>query len=392
MALHLARSDIEGIFDPDFGPDPKFNFDRAMAGLRYANPEHTRLHLEYMHRVIWPFMATLRRVLVGQRDMTTYTVIGRFAVGDTDYRDDGSVRLGFGHIYFSSFPGSGKTLIAKIPALITGGTASRFQGMAGTLPQDYTGNRIIDMDHEGRRVFRIVKGPAFSQVQLLDEFFRSDPRTQSGALQALGEGLITIAGETYEVDSFALITGNPIESKGVYPASEAFLDRIMFKIVGRRFSAEEYSEIILRTERFPQIKFKIICDMARVKEIQKFFFEHVFVSPGIRTLMGRFAEITNDPHGKGYLLDLKEEFKDSIVVSGLSGRGVGHWRGAAKVLAAMRYRNCVMAEDIRKILIPVLRHRMIFTPGVLPSFSADWKCSEQEVADRIIGKLIAEAW
>src|SRR3989338_9207648 len=251
----MRSMDISRFTDPRFGPDPYFEKlkDRASC---------SDMHLKYMFQIVWPLMDTFRKVLVGQRDMTTYLSIGRFAVGDRDFRSDGSVRLGFGHIYFWERPGTGKSLLAKTPSLVLGGTSSRFQGMAGTLPQDYTGNRIIQIDPQTeKKIFELVPGPGFTQMQLLDEFFRSDERTQGAALESLGEGTVTVAGTTYDkhpvtgepISPFAIITGNPIETKGVYPAIRAFLDRIMFTVRGHEFSAHEFAEILRRTNQFHNV-------------------------------------------------------------------------------------------------------------------------------------------
>ncbi|KKU05419.1 MAG: ATPase [Parcubacteria group bacterium GW2011_GWA2_45_30] len=392
----MRSMDISRFTDPRFGPDPYFEKlkDRASC---------SDMHLKYMFQIVWPLMDTFRKVLVGQRDMTTYLSIGRFAVGDRDFRSDGSVRLGFGHIYFWERPGTGKSLLAKTPSLVLGGTSSRFQGMAGTLPQDYTGNRIIQIDPQTeKKIFELVPGPGFTQMQLLDEFFRSDERTQGAALESLGEGTVTVAGTTYDkhpvtgepISPFAIITGNPIETKGVYPAIRAFLDRIMFTVRGHEFSAHEFAEILRRTNQFHNVVFTKVCDMETVREVQEFFHREIYVSERIQEdVLGRFAEITNNPYRFGYLKELADEFGGPIVLGGISGRGVCHWEGAAKILAAFRYRNYVTLDDVRKVLLPILRHRLMFAPNVLRLFTDLWKKRDTvETADAIIHKLIKEAW
>ncbi len=385
-----TMSAVERFIDPDFGPDPYF---KRVAGRAECSEEH----LKHMFRTVWPFLASVRIPLVGQRDMTSYMCIGRFAVGDRDHRQDGSVRYGFGHVYFLERPGTGKSLLAKVPGLVLDADVSRFQGMAGTLPADYTGNRMIQIDEKtGRRIFELVRGPAFTQIKLLDEFFRSDERTQGAALEDLGEGTVTIAGVTYPVDSWALITGNPIETKGVFPAIAAFLDRIMFTIRGQWFTAHDFGEILRRTGKFHQMAFKKICDMKTVKEVQQFFHENIHVSDEIRdNAIGRFAEITNDPQRFGFLKRFTRMFDDQpIILGGLSGRGVCHWEGAAKVLAAMRYRNYVIPADARKVLPNILRLRIRFAPNVLRFFAEELglRGNTTEAADVIIKELIQEAW
>ena len=128
----------------------------------------------------------------------------------------------------------------------------------------------------------------------------------------------------------------------------------------------------------------------------------IYVDPDIRKQMGHFAEISNDPHAFGCLrsfeklLDKDESmnFHESrIIKSGLLGRGIVHWEGAAKAMAAMRYRDYVRREDAQKVLLPILRHRVIFETGVLLSLTYDLGLRDTlETTDAILTQLIREAW
>ena len=183
--MSLSLGSVSRFIDPDFGPDPYFE--------KILNPKPAGdKHIEYMFKIIWPLLASYRKVLVAQRAMTTYTVLSQIAAGerDLDY-------LGAGHILYTDYPGKGKTLLAKIPSMVLGGVFSRFQGANDNLPSDFTGNRILDIDYNGKRFFRFVQGPAFGDFILVDEVNRNPPRTLSSLLEPFGEGTVTNFGETF---------------------------------------------------------------------------------------------------------------------------------------------------------------------------------------------------
>lgn len=368
--------------DPDFGPDPYFDPKKVKCGPK---------HIEYIQRIVWPLIASYRRVLVAQKAMTTYTAIGMFSVGDADLH-----HLGAGHPLYTDTPGKGKSLLAGVPAIVLGGTASRFQGTPENQPTDYLGNRMLDIDEKEKRIFRLVEGPAFADIQLVDEVNRNSPRTQSAFLQAIGEGEITIFKETYSVNPFVIFTMNPIETEGVYPILEALLDRIMFKITGNCFAAKEFADIDDRASNFDVLRrsLKQVCGMDTVHEIREFFHKNIYVAPELKEeRMGHFAEVTNRPHEFGCLKKFSDKFGASIILGGLSGRGFRHWVGASKTMAAFRYREYVTPEDAQKTILPVLRHRLFFAPGAVNFLTEELKLHDSdETIDAVIKTLVREAW
>lgn len=381
MSLSLER--VSQFIDPDFGPDPYFE------KIRNSSPAGDQ-HIEYMFRIIWPLLASYRKVLVAQRAMTTYTVLSQIAVGerDLDY-------LGAGHILYTDYPGKGKTLLAKVPAIVLGGTFKRFQGANDNLPSDFTGNRILDIDENGKRFFRFVQGPAFGDFILADEVNRNPPRTLSSFLEPVGEGTVTNFGETYRVRPYVLFTMNPIETEGTHPLPEALLDRIMFKMTGEWFTRDQFAEILERTDQYTTIRtgLKKICGIETFNGIREFFHTAVHVDSDMRKRMGHFAEVSNDPYRFNYLRSFIERFDGPIIRSGLSGRGINYWEGAARALAALRYRDYVRPEDAKKVLLPILRHRIIFEPGALPFLTHELGLRDTtQTADVIINTLIKEAW
>ena len=383
--MGMNVSDGNKYIDPYFGPDPYFEKLIKTASC-------TKQHLEYMFRILWPLLASYRKVIVAQRAMTTYTALGQVAVGDRDLD-----YLGAGHVLYTDYPGKGKTLLAKIPAIVLGGTFSRFQGAVDAQPSDYTGNRIIDLDQEGKRYFRLIKGPAFADIQLLDEVNRNTPRMLSALLERFGEGKITIFGESHAMRApFGLFTMNPIETEGTFSLPEALLDRIMFKLTGEWFVAHQFAEISERTDDYDHLRgeFKQVCTMSTVHEIREFFHKEIYVDATLRDKrMGHFAEASNDPHRFGYLRKFEKMFGGPVVQSGFSGRGFVHWVGASRAMAAFRYRDHVIPEDALKVLIPLLRHRVNFEKGALRFLTSELRLRDTtETTDIVLKELIKEAW
>ncbi|TSC68932.1 MAG: MoxR-like ATPase [Parcubacteria group bacterium Gr01-1014_66] len=381
--MSVSLEYVNKFIDPDFGPDPYF------AKISKPSPAGDR-HLEYMFRIIWPLLASYRKVLVAQRAMTTYTVLSQIAAGerDLDY-------LGAGHILYTDYPGKGKTLLAKVPAIVFGGKFTRFQGTSDNLPSDFTGNRILDIDENGKRFFRFVQGPAFGDFILVDEVNRNSPKTLSGLHEPFGEGTVTNFGKTYHVRPYGLFTMNPIETEGTYPLPEALLDRIMFKITGEWFTKDQFAEILERTNQYKTIRagLKQVCGIETIHEIREFFHTAIYVDSDVRKRMGHFAEVSNDPYRFNYLRSFTEKFDGPIIRSGLSGRGIIYWEGATRALAGLRYRDYVCAEDAKKVLLPILRHRIIFEPGALLFLTHELGLRDTtETADVIITTLIKEAW
>lgn len=387
--MAVTMSDVSRLVDQDYGLDPYLDTKEIDKNLRYDDWATAKQHLEYMLRIIWPLLYSYRQIVVGQRAMTTYAGLGLIAAGDRDLD-----HLGAGHILYEDFPGKGKTLLAGVPAYVLGGTFSRFQGVPDSLPADYLGYQYPDYDKDGKKTFKFERGPAFADIQLIDEVNRNHPRTLSALLQVFGEGKITRYGTTYKVNPFGLFTDNPIEveGEGTYSIPEALLDRIMFKITGEWFIAKQFAEIDERTSHFDKLRgqLKQVCAIGIIHEIREFFLKNIYIDPELREKrMGRFAEITNDPHRFGYLKSLSDE---PIIRSGLWGRGFVHWVGASKALAAFRYRSFVTPDDALKVLLPVLRHRIVFAKGIIAGLSRKLKLDKNETIDFTLNQLIREAW
>lgn len=358
----------------------------------YFSPEKSHCSEEHVRRMLqgpWPIMHTLKQCIVGQPSYITYTVLGLFGVGD---RDIGYI--GKGHVWLIDYFGKGKTLLAKIPAEIIGATSSRIQGGPDMLPADILGNRIIDFDDSGKRYFRLIVGPAFAAIQLYDEINRFSPRALAALLEVLGEGTITIAGETHKVAPFAILTSNPAETEGVYITPPALDDRIQFQIRGAEFTAEIFTQIMRKTRSFFELKLPKMCDMKDIEETRRFFHETIYVSPEVDSFIGEIIErLNNASKYSPFIRRLEDEIEGRVLHSCLQGRGSVHLEGAARTLAAFRYRDFVTPSDYYKVFLPVVRHRAMFAPNVLPYLMAVWRHRDAlETKDHILNNLLQEVW
>lgn len=365
-----------------------------------------RQHLEYYFKVIWPLISAYRSVIVGQKAMTTYSLLGMFAVGDRDLD-----HISAGHVFLIADPGTGKTLLASVPKKVLRAKATRIQGTADLLPGDYTGGHILQIDPETeRKYFEFIPGPAFGEIQLFDELSRTSPKMQSALLQVLCEGTITVAGKTYAVNPFMIMTGNELESEGTHKPADALMDRVMFQVRATPFSIDERIEIIRRTDKFRQIKLDQVADYAVVEEAREFFHEHVVISPEIQEFIARLSDTLNKADQLGLFEDLRAKFyfgDDEEILNPraaiLEGRGMLHLAGAAKAMAGvLRFRNYVTLADVQKVLLPVIRHRTRFMPGAIEEFREKMrkdlarrfsgKAGRTEMHEYLLGELARRAW
>ncbi len=156
-----------------------------------------------------------------------------------------------GHCLLEGVPGLAKTLMVSSLARILDVAFKRIQFTPDLMPSDITGTNVLDEDAEGKREFRFVEGPIFTNILLADEINRTPPKTQAALLQAMQEREVTVGRTTYQLPDpfFTIATQNPIEQEGTYPLPEAQLDRFMFNIQVGYPTAEEEERILLATTR-----------------------------------------------------------------------------------------------------------------------------------------------
>ncbi len=251
-----------------------------------------------------------------------------------------------GHVLIEDVPGTGKTMLARAVAASLGLSFKRLQCTPDLLPNDITGVSIFD---QRTNEFEFRPGPAFVHVLLADEINRATPRTQSALLECMGEGQVTVDGETHVLNRpfLVLATQNPIEYEGTFPLPEAQLDRFLLKLSVGYPSPKEEGQILRNLQReHPITTIEQVVDGARLMELQHQVWE-VHVDDTVRDYVVRLVYATRD---------------HSDLALGASPRGSLALFKTAQALAALRGRDFVIPDDVKVLAVPTLVHRLIVRP------------------------------
>jgi MoxR-like ATPase len=281
--------------------------------------------------------------------------IGRVIVGHDDIVHGvlTSMFIG-GHCLLEGVPGLGKTLLVRTLAETLSLRFNRIQFTPDLMPSDILGTNMINENAEGRRAFEFQKGPIFTQICLADEINRATPKTQSALLETMQEGTVTVAGVRYELEKpfFVMATQNPIEQEGTYPLPEAQLDRFLFKLVVGYSSRDDLATIVERTTKGVTIVPEKVMDGSEIKQWQRLIRE-VILAAHVQDYIVRLILATH-PNGQ-YALPITNQY----LRWGSSPRGAQTLALAAKVRALLEGRYNVSFEDVRRVYLPALRHRVI---------------------------------
>jgi len=290
-----------------------------------------------------------------QRYSSVKEQIGRVIVGHDDIVHGvlTSMFIG-GHCLLEGVPGLGKTLLVRTLAECLSLHFNRIQFTPDLMPSDILGTNIITENEAGRRVFQFQKGPIFTQICLADEINRATPKTQSALLETMQEGTVTVAGTRYELEKpfFVMATQNPIEQEGTYPLPEAQLDRFLFKLVVGYSSREELATIVDRTTKGVTIKPEKVMDGSEIKQWQKLI-RDVILASHVQDYIVRLV-LSTHPQGP-FALPITNQY----LRWGASPRAAQTLALAAKVRALLEGRYNVSFEDVRRVFLPALRHRVI---------------------------------
>ncbi len=280
----------------------------------------------------------LQKVIVGQDDVIEQIFAAIFTRG---------------HCLLVGVPGLAKTLIVSTLAQILDIRFKRIQFTPDLMPSDITGTNVLEEDETGRRNFRFVEGPIFTNILLADEINRTPPKTQAALLQAMQEREVTVGQSTYPLPDpfFTIATQNPIEQEGTYPLPEAQLDRFMFNIKVDYPSAEEEEQILATTTRTEKVEIRKVLSGKSIVNLQKLV-RSVAVSQYIVQYASRIVRATRPKD------DSAPDFVKELVDWGAGPRAGQFLIQGGKAHAAMDGRFSVAVEDIQKVAEPVLRHRI----------------------------------
>lgn len=259
-----------------------------------------------------------------------------------------------GHALLEGVPGLGKTLLIRTMSEALDLNFSRVQFTPDLMPADILGTNMVVESDDGKRVFEFQKGPIFSQICLADEINRATPKTQSALLETMQEGTITAGGQRFVLDKpfFVMATQNPIEQEGTYPLPEAQLDRFFFKLVVGYSSRDDLATIVRRTTTAEKVDIKKVMDGQEIIQWQQLIREVVLAEH----VQDYLVRLTLGTHPEGpFALPVTNQY----LRWGSSPRGAQTLALAAKVRALLDGRYNVSFEDVRRVFLPAMRHRVI---------------------------------
>jgi MoxR-like ATPase len=301
----------------------------------------------------------LRRVVVGQADVVEQILAAVFTRG---------------HVLLVGVPGLAKTLMVSSIAQILDVNFKRVQFTPDLMPSDITGTTVLDETADGKREFRFVRGPVFTNILLADEINRTPPKTQASLLQAMQEREVTAGQDTHKLPDpfFVIATQNPIEQEGTYPLPEAQLDRFMFNVRVDYPTLDEEKRIISLTSKDETAELTKVLTGKAIVNLQKLV-RSVPVSDFVTEYVVKLVRATRpkDPTAP--------EFVKRTVDYGAGVRAGQYLVRAGQAFAAMDGRFSVAVDDIKKAALPVLRHR------IAANFQAQ---AEGKTSDDIVAELV----
>ncbi|WP_052447529.1 AAA family ATPase [Clostridium polynesiense] len=288
----------------------------------------------------------LRKVIVEQDELIEQSIISLISGG---------------HVLIEGVPGLAKTLMIKTLAKTLDLDFKRIQFTPDLMPADVTGTKIFNMQ---TREFELTKGPVFTNFLLADEINRTPPKTQAGLLEAMAENTVSIDGEMIDLPSPYMVfaTQNPLEYEGTYPLPEALIDRFLMKIVIDYPSLKAENEVLKRhNQGFSST------------DLDKCGIQSLFTPEDILRSREEVQKVQIEEALIEYIVNIIAETRNNPTIDiGSSPRGSIALMQCAKGAAAYSGRDYVIPEDIKKMAIPTLRHRIILKPELeLEGIKAD---------------------
>jgi MoxR-like ATPase len=293
-----------------------------------------RTDLSALNQAVVSIRSEIKKIIVGQDEMVKLII---------------AALLADGHVLIEGVPGVAKTLTAKLVARSVDAGFSRVQFTPDLMPSDVLGTPVFNPKEA---VFEFKKGPVFSNIVLVDEINRAPAKTQSALLEIMEERQASVDGKTYPMASpfMVLATQNPVEQEGTYRLPEAQLDRFLFKIVVPYPSEAEELNILTQ---FHNMGNTPVMDMVKP----------VLSGKQIIELRKQIRSLVIEERLLQFIAKMIHQTRNhKSIYLGASPRASLAVMNASKAMAAMQGRDFVTPEDIREVVIPVLRHRIILSP------------------------------
>ncbi|MDT3694800.1 MAG: MoxR family ATPase [Ignavibacterium sp.] len=298
------------------------------------------LLVEQLNKKIDEIKTEISKVIVGQSSIIDHLIIAL---------------LSRGHCLLVGVPGLAKTLLIKTLAEVLDLKFSRIQFTPDLMPSDITGTEILDEDNiTKQRSFRFISGPVFANIILADEINRTPPKTQAALLEAMQEHKVTAAGKTYQLPEpfFVLATQNPIEQEGTYPLPEAQLDRFMFNLWLDYPTADEEVKVVQTTTSQYKAELNKVVTAQEILDYQKLVLK-VPVAPNVIEFAVKISNMTRPVNSNA------PKYVKDWVTWGAGPRASQYLVLAAKTKAIMEGRFTPNIDDVKSVMLPVLRHRII---------------------------------
>jgi MoxR-like ATPase len=280
--------------------------------------------------------------------------VGQSVVGQGEVVDQLLVALLCGgHVLLEGTPGLGKTLLMRTIGAVAGLSVGRVQFTPDLMPADILGGVSLAPDEAGRMSAKFERGPIFSEMLLADEINRATPKTQSALLEAMQEGTVTIAGTTHQLPKpfFVLATQNPLDMDGTYTLPEAQVDRFLFKSIARFPTVDELDAILALTTGSQHAHSRALLTRDDIVKLQALV-RDVPIANHVRQVIARLT-LATQPEDVSSTPAVKKYFR-----YGVSPRGAQSLVLAAKGVALLSGRYHVTFDDVAKMLMPALRHRV----------------------------------